>query len=184
METLSRRVFATFALAAMVSMLQPGASAQDAAAKTSPAILTRAEAGPLMPPSVFYKGQVAPIQLRNSAGVLFAPKTMMLVALVDTSGYASEVQQVYQGYLLTQVRLRIGTHDLVPGAYGIGFVSADRMLVTDLGGNAVLEAHVMHDEVMKRPNPLQILPDTNPGSYRLYLGRSYVVFSSAAAATR
>ncbi len=168
----------------MISMLQPRARAQETAAKTSPTILTRAEAGPLMPPSVFYKGQVAPIQLRNSAGLLFAPKTMMLVALVDTSGYASEVQQVYQGYLLTQVRLRIGTHELAPGAYGIGFIAADQMLVTDLGGNTVLEAHVTHDEAMKRPNPLQILPDTTPGHDRLYLGRSYVVLGPATSATR
>lgn len=171
-------------MAAMMSMTQPWAYAQNAAAKSLPTVLTRAEAGPLMPPSVFYKGQVAPIQQRNSAGILFAPKTMMLVALVDTSGYASEVQQVYQGYLLTQVRLRIGSQELAPGAYGIGFVAADRMLVTDLGGNTVLEAHVAHDEAMRRPNPLQILPDATPGTYRLYLGRTYVVFRSASTATR
>ena len=41
--------------------------------------------------------------------------------LVDTSGYASDVQAKYQGLLITEVKLDLQGTELPPGQYGFGF---------------------------------------------------------------
>lgn len=146
------------------------------------AVLDAGEAAKIMPASVFFRGQSASIQGRNSGGVRFEDKSMMLVSLVDTSGYSSQVQEKYQAYLITESVLNIGGHQLAPGAYGCGFISGDSFIVMDLGGHDLFTAHSTRDADLHRPTPLQIL--VGPGSsenYRLYAGRNYVSFRLAAA---
>jgi len=162
----------------------PVASAQSAASSTSasktdlkPGVLDRTEAAAILPKSVFYKGLSATIQGRNSAGIRFGNGDLVLVTLVDTSGYSSAVQQTYQAYLLNEVRLKIGDKVLPPGAYGFGFVS-DHVVVMDIAGNELLRADTVRDPQMTRPDPLHIVAaEGKPGQYRLYLGRSYVTLS-------
>lgn len=165
----------------LIGLAIPGisnASAQKPAVPTG--ILNRDQAGPLLPPSVFYLSQVAPIQARNSAGYRFASGRIFLTALVDTSGYSSAVQQTYQGYLILEVPLKVGGKTLAPGAYGFGFVGDNRMVVMDLGGTQVLSTSTIPDASLARPNPLQILPASTPGAgFRLYLGRNYVTIEAA-----
>ena len=171
-------------LGAVCASSSPAALAQMAASSATPAVakpgaLDREHATAILPSSVFYKGQTAPVQGRNSAGIRFANGKLALVALVDTSGYSSAVQQTYQGYLFNEVQLKIGNKTLAPGAYGFGFVEGDRIVVLDIGGNEILHATTTRDDKMNRPNPLQIIPDASaPGHYRLYLGRSYAMLSS------
>jgi hypothetical protein len=99
---------------------------------------------------------------------------------VDTSGYSTAVAQSYQAYLITEVPLAFGAHVLVPGCYGFGFVAGDKMVMMDVGANVLFEAPTVKDADLKRPNPLQIRSDSTAGQYRLYMGRTYVVFSQAA----
>jgi hypothetical protein len=149
---------------------------QDAAA-AKPGILTREQAAAIMPATVFYRGQSATIQGRNSSGIRMAGGKLMLAAVVDTGGYSTAVQQSYQAYLITEIPLDFDGKILPPGAYGFGFVAANRMVVMDVGANQIFEAKTQRDAVMARPNPLQILPDAAPGHYRLYMGRTYVVLA-------
>jgi hypothetical protein len=159
---------------------QTASSPSAHATESKPGILDREKAASILPSSVFYKGQSAPVQARNSAGIRFDGGKLALVALVDTSGYSSAVQQTYQGYLLNEVQLTIGDKTLAPGAYGFGFIAGDRVVVMDIAGNEILRATTTRDEHMSRPNPLQILPDPSaPGHDRLYLGRSFITLSAA-----
>jgi len=48
----------------------------------------------------------------------------VLAGLVDTSGYSTGVASKYQGYLITEVPLKIGGKRLPAGAYGFGFLDA------------------------------------------------------------
>ena len=154
------------------------ASAQKPAVATG--ILNRDQAGPLLPPSVFYLSQVAPIQARNSAGYRFASGRLFLATMVDTSGYTSAVQQTYQGYLILEVPLMVGGKMLAAGAYGFGFIADNRMVVMDPGGTQVFSTSTVPDASLTRPNPLQILPVPAPGNgFRLYLGRNYVTIEAA-----
>jgi hypothetical protein len=161
---------------------QSAAPAESVGGPSAPSILTRDQAAAILPTSVFFRGQTASIQARNSSGLRLAGGRVVLAALVDTSGYSSGLAQTYQAYLITEVPLRFGDEILPPGAYGFGFVVGDRMVVMDVGGNEVLHAHTTRDGVLARPNPLQIVADAAmPHQYRFYLGRSYVSFAPALA---
>ncbi len=163
----------------------PIASAQSAASSTSssktdtaPGVLDRTQATAILPKTVFYKGLSATIQGRNSAGIRFGNGDLVLVTMVDTSGYSSAVAQTYQAYLLNEVRLKIGDKVLPPGAYGFGFVG-DHIVVMDIAGNELLRTSTTRDPQLTRPDPLHIVADeAMPGHYRLYLGRSYITLSA------
>jgi len=130
----------------------------------------------IFPERVFFRGQSAPVQFRNSGGVHFADDLYVLAGMVDSSGYSTAIREKYQAYLLNEVTLEIGGQTLKPGAYGIGFINGGKFVVMDLGANDVLEASSQKDTEMKRPVPLQVVPSTTAGSYRLYAGRDYVEF--------
>jgi hypothetical protein len=135
--------------------------------------------GKIFPDKVFFRGQVATVQMRNTAGLHFADDTYLLVGLVDNSGYSSDIRQKYQGYLITEVPLEVGGQKLAPGAYGIGFITGGKLVVMDLGAHDVFETASSRDSEIKRPVPLQILPATEAGKYRLYAGRDYVEIGRA-----
>src|SRR5580704_12854718 len=61
----------------------------------SDTLLKAAEVQKLLPDSVWYKGQSAPAQKRNSGGVKFGDGSFVLATLVDNSGYASDVAAKY-----------------------------------------------------------------------------------------
>lgn len=132
----------------------------------------------LFPEHVFFRGQVAAAQLRNTGGVHFADDLYVLAALVDSSGYSTDIKEKYQGYLLTEVKLEIGGQTLKPGAYGFGFVGG-KFILMDLAANNLIEAAGQRDAEMKRPVPLQVLASSNAGSYRLYVGRDSIDFRRA-----
>ncbi|RZU40061.1 hypothetical protein [Edaphobacter modestus] len=152
--------------------------AQSSASGSSPAILNASEAGAILPPAVFFRGQTASIQARNSAGIRFSKDAFLLAALVDTSGYSSSVQQKYQAYLITETALEIGGHRLPPGAYGCGFVANETFVVMDIGGHDLFTTAASHDADLRRPTPLQILAAPAARTYRLYAGRNFVELSA------
>lgn len=130
----------------------------------------------IFPERVFFRGKLAPVQLRNTGGVHFADDLYVLAGLVDSTGYSTAIKEKYQAYLLNEVTLDVGGQTLKPGSYGIGFISGGKFVVMDLGANDVLQVAAQHDAEMKRPMPLQVLASATAGSYRLYAGRDYVEF--------
>ena len=138
-------------------------------------VLKPADTEKLLPASVFYRGQSAPTQLRNSGGVKFSDGFLVLATLVDTTGYSTGVQSKYQAYFITEVAIKVGGQNLPAGAYGVGFVG-DQFVVTDIGAHDVISAAAADDAGLKRPMPLQMVADP-AGGFRLYAGRKYVAFS-------
>jgi len=132
----------------------------------------------LFPESVFFRGQTAPAQMRNTAGVHFSDDLYVLAGLVDNSGYSTGIREKYQAYLITEVTLQFGSQTLKPGAYGMGFIESGKFVVLDLAANDILQATSQKDTEMKRPVPLQIVAGDG-GKYRLHAGREYVEFSRA-----
>jgi len=155
-----------------VAMLAAPAAMQ---AQGSDTILKPADMQKLVPAMVFYRGQAASTQLRNSGGVKFADGFYVLATMVDTSGYSSGVQAKYQAYFITEVPIKVGGENLAAGVYGVGFVG-DKFLVTDVGAHDVLTVATGDDAGLKRPMPLQVVADP-AGGFRLYAGRKYVSFS-------
>lgn len=151
----------------------PCMAQKDQPAAAPAGVLSSVEMQRLMPTSVFFQGQSATIQLRNSFGVRFANGGLVLAGLVDTGGYSTSVRNKYQFYLLSDTSFEIDGKKLAPGAYGCGFVQ-DGLLVMDLGGNELFKGKVDRDAAMTKPRPLQMQAGKNPGEYRLYLGKDFV----------
>src|SRR4051812_39526756 len=129
-------------------------------------VLKPADVQKLLPDSVWYKGQSAPAQKRNSGGVKFADGSYVLATLVDNSGYASDVAAKYQAWFVAEITVKIGGQNLPAGVYGLGFIADNKFVVTDIGGHEVLTVSSSTDEEMKRPTPLQVLTDSG-GGFRL-----------------
>jgi hypothetical protein len=146
------------------------------AASSGATVLKAADTTNLIPATVFFRGQVATVQARNSGGVKLADGMLVLCALVDTSGYSTAVQQKYQAYFISEVPLDFNGQTLKPGAYGVGFVDG-KFLVMDLGAHDLFTTSSNRDTELKRPTPLQVLDDTTAGKYRLYINRNYTIFS-------
>ena len=132
----------------------------------------------LFPESVFFRGQTAPAQMRNTGGIHFTDDFYVLAGLVDNSGYSTSIRQKYQAYLITEVTLQFAGQSLKPGAYGVGFIEGGKFVVLDLAANDLFQVGSQKDAEMKRPVPLQISEGEN-GKYRLYTGRDFVEFSRA-----
>ena len=161
-----------------ISVARTQTAASSASAKES--ILTAAEVGnKLLPEKVFFRGQVATVQARNTAGVRYADGRLVLAGLVDSSGYSTAVKEKYQAYLINEVPVEIGGQTLKPGAYGFGFLEGNKFVVMDIAANDVLQVASKRDTEMKRPVPLQFREDSAKGSFRIYRGRDYVEFHRA-----
>ena len=166
-----------------MALQNPATHAQTApapsTANSTDKVLHPTELDALVPPAVFFQGQTATTQKRNSGGVRFAGGSLMFAMKVDTGGYSSSIQERYQTYLITETTLNIDGHKLPPGAYGVGFIGDNKFLVMDLGGHDIFTATSQRDDEMKRPTPLQVLTDPSHG-FRLYSGRTFVVFNRSA----
>ena len=170
----------TLALLAVLGMhspppLQAQMSAAPAAPVLSTGVLPQAQVDRLLPPSVYFQGQTAPLQLRNAAAYRSASGGIVWASLVDTSGYSTGIRERYQFYLVTEQPLAFGGQNLPAGAYGGGFQSDGSALVMDLGGRDVTRTSFTNDAAFRRPRPLQLVEAE--GSLRLYLGRQYVTLA-------
>lgn len=170
----------TLALAVLSAAAPATLRAQSALPKPDKdTVLKAADIKPkLFPESVFFRGQTAPAQMRNTAGIHFSDDLYVLAGLVDNSGYSTGLREKYQAYLITEVPLQFGTQTLKPGAYGMGFIEGGKFVVLDLAANDILQATSQKDTEMKRPVPLQIVAAEND-KYRLHAGREFVEFSRA-----
>jgi hypothetical protein len=159
----------TFSIvAAVLGMLLGSGLAQQA----SKHILSADELKKATPAEFFFRGQMAPVQLRNAVGFQLADGKMALAALVDASGYSTAIQQKYQGMFITEVKLNIGGSELAPGEYGFGFTADGKFVVMDVANNDLLSASSQMDSELKRPVPLKFVEDGN--GYKLYAGKKWV----------
>ena len=129
----------------------------------------------IFPDQVFFRGQVAPVQMRNTGGIRFANDFYVLAGLVDNSGYSSDIRQKYQAYFISEVNLDLAGQKLAPGAYGVGFLKEGKFVLMDLGAHDLFQVACARDAEMKRTVPLQVV--RSAGKYRLYVGRDFVEFA-------
>jgi hypothetical protein len=155
-----------FAILAGIMLLAALAAAQ------SKHLLSSDELKKVVPTEYFYRGQKAPVQLRNAVGFQLADGKMMLASLVDASGYSTAIQQKYQGLLITETKLNIGGSPLAPGQYGFGFTADGKFMVMDVANNDILSASYQTDSALQRAVPLKLIEDGD--GYRLYAGKKWI----------
>ena len=158
-------------VAALMLLISASALAQESKDSKAPGVLAADQVKKVAPASYFYRGQSATTQMRNTVAVRTQDQKYVVAGMVDTSGYAADVAQKYQGFFITEVKLDVGGSPLSPGEYGFGFTN-DKFIITDVGANEVLSVSFQTDNDLKRPVPLKITEDN--GSYRLYAGKKWV----------
>jgi len=143
-----------------------------AAQQASKHVLGSDELKKAVPAEYFFRGQKAPVQLRNAVGFQLADGKMMLAALVDASGYSTAIQQKYQGMLITETRLNIGGSELAPGQYGFGFTADGKFVVMDVANSDALSTSSQTDAALQHAVPLKLVEDG--AGYKLYAGKKWV----------
>jgi hypothetical protein len=125
----------------------------------------------VVPPGFYFQGLSAPTQRRNSAAVRFGSNRFVIAGLVDTSGYAAEIREKYEGFLITDSPITINGTDLGTGAYGFGFSNDGKLNILDLAGNQLISVATTKDTQTRRPRPLMM--SKSGSGVRLYRGRDY-----------
>ncbi len=159
-----------FALAGCITLLAVIAAA--AAQQASKHVLSADEVKKAVPAEYFFRGQKAPVQVRNAVGFQLADGKMCLASLVDASGYSTAIQQKYQGLLITESKLNIGGSSLAPGQYGFGFTAQGKFMVMDVADNDVLSADFQTDTALQHAVPLKLVEDGD--GYKLYAGKKWI----------
>jgi hypothetical protein len=135
-------------------------------------VLSSDELKKAVPAEYFFRGQKAPVQLRNAVGFQLADGKMTLAALVDASGYSTAIQQKYQGLLITETKLNIGGSELPPGQYGFGFSADGKFIVMDVANTDALSTPSKSDAALQHAVPLKLVEDG--AGYKLYAGKKWV----------
>jgi len=96
---MNRRKFALKSAAIFLSMLIAGSAALSRGQSALPkpdkdTVLKASDIKPkLFPESVFFRGQTAPAQMRNTGGIHFSDDFYVLAGLVDNSGYSTGIRE-------------------------------------------------------------------------------------------
>ena len=146
------------------------------AQQASKHVLSADEVKKATPTEYFYRGQKAPVQLRNAVGFQQADGKMTLAALVDASGYSTAIQQKYQGLLITENKLDIGGSILAPGEYGFGFTGDGKFMVMDVANSDVLSASYQTEQALQHAVPLKLVADGD--GYKLYAGKKWIAIKA------
>jgi len=147
-----------------------------AVAQSAPTLVTGADLKKVVPEGYFFRGLTATVQLRNSAAVKYPDGFFVVAALVDTSGYSSDIAAKYNGLFITEKTLAIGGRTIVPGQYGMGYTPEGKFHVLDVAGNELAVSDITIDDKLARPSPLRMVVEN--GQPRLYFGKKYVTFAA------
>ncbi len=171
MTVCASRSLIAVVLAAVFCLLPALAFGQD-----SVTVLAGAQLTQVVPQGFYFLGRTAPVQMRNAAAARFGKDRHVIAGLVDTAGYAADVREKYEGFLITDSPVKIGGLDLGTGAYGFGFTNDGKFIVMDVGGKDVLSTTAATDKDLKRPRPLMM--SKSKTGVLLYSGRNYVTIAA------
>lgn len=146
-----------------------------AVAQTGPAVVTGNDLKKIVPDTYFFRGLSATVQTRNAGAVKYPDGFYVIAALVDTSGYSTDIKAKYNGLFITEKKLSMGGKTIAPGEYGMGYTPEGKFHILDVAGNELAVAEMVSDPKLAHPVPLSI---TATGEVRLYLGKKYVVITA------
>ncbi len=132
-------------------------------------------------PNDFYlEGNRIPVEKRNAALLKTPAGARLLLALIDTAGYSSQIKQKYSGMVIAEGAVSICSVQLSVGSYGFGLekpsagTSADaKFALYNQAGGKVGDCSASNDSALKQPKPLNVVLSKEAGA-RLYLGRYFL----------
>ncbi len=130
-----------------------------------------------LPKDFYLEGNRIPTEERNAALLKTPEGKRVVVALIDTTGYSSQIKQKYIGMIITEGNLSVCGISLGVGSYGFGLdkpapnSNADaKFFVYNQAGEKVGECSAKRDEKLKQPSPLHVAVGKGEPA-RLYLNR-------------
>jgi hypothetical protein len=126
-------------------------------------------------PNDFYlEGNRIPVEKRNAALLKTPAGARLILALIDTTGYSSQIQQKYIGMVITEGKVSVCDVPLSVGSYGFGLEKpAGKFFLYNQAGEKVGDCAANKDSAVKQPKPLNIVLSKEAGA-RLYLGRFFL----------
>ncbi len=133
-----------------------------------------------LPKDFYLEGNAIPTNKLNAVLLKTASGSRVLLSLIDTSGYSSQIQQRYSGMVITESKISACGIPLGVGSFGFGLARPAptsnedaKFYVYDQAGKRVGECAAKKDATIKQPKPLSVaLGEKGPA--HLILGR-YVV---------
>jgi len=134
-----------------------------------------------MPKDFYLEGNAIPTNKLNAALLKTAAGSRVLLSLIDTAGYSSQIQQKYIGMVVTEGKISVCGISLGVGSFGFGLVRPAatsnedaKFFLYDQAGQQVGECAAKKDATIKQAKPLSVvLGEKRPA--RLVLGRYAVV---------
>jgi len=138
-------------------------------------VVTGKEFTSAMVKEFYLEGNAIPTQARNAALVKTPEGKRVLFALIDTTGYSSQIVQKYEGMIISEGNFTIGGQKLGVGSFGFGHTKPPatstedmKLFIYDQAGTKVAECSGKKDTGLANPMPLQVVKG-EPA--KLYLGR-------------
>ncbi len=140
-------------------------------------LVTGKEFDSAVPKDFYLEGNAIPTEKRNAVLLKNPGGGRILLALIDTSGYSSEIRQKYIGMLIAEGRVSICGAEVGVGSYGFGLDKPAGNSSTDAtfhlynqAGEKVTNCSAQRDPELQQPKPLQVIIGSG-GLANLYLGR-------------
>ncbi len=131
-------------------------------------------------PNDFYlEGNRIPVEHRNAVLLKTPGGARLVLALIDTTGYSSQIKQKYLGMVITEGAVSVCSVPLNVGSYGFGLEPAAtssedaKFHLYNQAGETVGDCAAKKDSAVKQPKPLNAVLSKEAGA-RLYLGRYYL----------
>ncbi len=129
-----------------------------------------------LPKDFYLEGNAIPTEKRNARLLKTPTGARVLLALLDTTGYSSQVQEKYLGMVIAEGPVSICGQPVRVGSYGFGLKKplgesneAAEFFLYNQAGEKVAECSAKKETQLARPKPLEV--STQGAQARLYLGR-------------
>jgi hypothetical protein len=137
-----------------------------------------------VPKDFYLEGNAIPTEKRNAVLLKTPAGARLLFALIDTTGYSSQIKKKYIGMAIVEGAVSVGGVQLGAGSYGFGLdrpapnSSGDaRFFLYNQAGEKVGDCATKKDAEIKLPRPLQLVLGKGEPA-RLYLGRYWVTLAA------
>jgi hypothetical protein len=125
----------------------------------------------------YLEGNAIPTEERNAALLATPSGQRLLLALIDTTGYSSEIKQKYIGMMISEGSVNVCGQSVGIGSYGFGLERPEvpskeegMFHLYNQAGHEIFSCTAEGDAELKTPKPLQVIL-AKDGTPWLYLGR-------------
>lgn len=131
-----------------------------------------------MPKDFYLEGNAIPTEKRNAVMLKTPAGKRAVLALIDTTGYSSQIKQKYIGMVIAEGAFSMCGQQVTIGSYGFGLdkpASASDADATfhlyNQAGDKLFDCAAKKDTTAKQAQPLQV---TTSGGTKLFLGKYYL----------